>query len=67
MFPPVTAIWTRVRINPDHVQSTFSLSTLAIRLHRTSMLFALTVTSIAYYSTHWSQGHHSKNAKADVS
>jgi len=51
MFPPVRTIWTYVRINPDHVPSTFSLSTLAIRLHRPSMLFALNVTSVAHTFT----------------
>jgi hypothetical protein len=43
--------WTHVRINSDHVQSTFSLSTLTIRFHRTSMLFALNVTSVAHTFT----------------
>jgi len=51
MFPPVRAIWTQVRINPNHVPSTFSRSTLAIRLHRTSMLFAMNVTSVAHKFT----------------
>lgn len=48
MFPPVRAIWAHVLINPNHVPSTFSRSTLAIRLHQTSMLFALNITSVAH-------------------
>lgn len=51
MFPPVRGIWTHVCINPNHVPSIFSLSTLAIRLQWTSMLFALNVTSGAHTFT----------------